>query len=83
MQKGNLKILAGVLVVSHFLASAAIATANDFYAGRTIRFIVGFAAGGGYDAYTRMVARYISRYIPGHPSTVHREHGRGGQCDRR
>jgi len=44
--------------------------AEEFYAGKTIRFIVGFAAGGGYDAYTRLAAKYISRYMPGHPSTV-------------
>jgi len=51
-------------------ASGSIASAGDFYQGKNIRFIVGFSAGGGYDAYTRNVARYISRYIPGHPSTV-------------
>jgi tripartite-type tricarboxylate transporter receptor subunit TctC len=44
--------------------------AEDFYKGKTIRFIVGFAAGGGYDAYTRTIARYISRHIPGNPSTA-------------
>lgn len=43
---------------------------EDFYKGKNIRFIVGFAAGGGYDAYTRMVARYIGRHIPGNPSTT-------------
>ena len=46
------------------------AGAADFYQGKTIRFIVGFSAGGGYDAYTRLVAKYITRYIPGKPSTV-------------
>jgi tripartite-type tricarboxylate transporter receptor subunit TctC len=45
--------IVGLLVVGN--ASAVLA--NDFYAGKTIRFIVGFAAGGGYDAYTRTVAR--------------------------
>lgn len=44
--------------------------ATEIYQGKTIRFIVGFAAGGGYDAYTRLVAKYISRHIPGNPSTV-------------
>src|SRR5918992_1017404 len=44
--------------------------AGEFYQGKNIRFIVGFAAGGGYDAYTRLVAKYISRHIPGNPSTV-------------
>lgn len=47
-----------------------VAAANDFYQGKTIRFIVGFAAGGGYDTYTRTVARHIGRHIPGNPATV-------------
>jgi tripartite-type tricarboxylate transporter receptor subunit TctC len=52
-----------------FPGNTATANAADYYAGKNIRFIVGFAAGGGYDAYTRTVARYIGRHIPGHPST--------------
>jgi tripartite-type tricarboxylate transporter receptor subunit TctC len=46
------------------------AVADDFYQGKTIRFIVGFSAGGGYDSYTRTVARHIGKHIPGKPSTV-------------
>ena len=46
------------------------ALANDFYQGKTIRFIVGYAAGGGYDTYTRAIARYMREHIPGNPSTV-------------
>jgi tripartite-type tricarboxylate transporter receptor subunit TctC len=46
------------------------ALGDEFYKGKTIRFIVGFAAGGGYDAYTRTVARHIGKHIPGNPSTV-------------
>lgn len=42
----------------------------QFYRGRTISFIVGSTAGGGYDAFGRLVARYIGKYIPGAPSTV-------------
>jgi tripartite-type tricarboxylate transporter receptor subunit TctC len=60
-----------VALVALVLSAPAIAfAAGDIYAGKTIRFIVGFSAGGGYDAYTRTVARYISRYIPGQPATV-------------
>jgi tripartite-type tricarboxylate transporter receptor subunit TctC len=44
--------------------------AQDFYKDKTIRFIVGQAAGGGYDTYTRTIARYIGKYIPGGPTTV-------------
>ena len=46
------------------------ATAADFYEGKTVRFVVGSAAGGGYDTYTRMITRHISHYIPGNPATV-------------
>jgi len=44
--------------------------AQDFYKDKTVRFIVGQAAGGGYDAYTRTIARHIGKHIPGNPSAV-------------
>jgi tripartite-type tricarboxylate transporter receptor subunit TctC len=40
---------------------------TNFYEGKTIRFIVGFSAGGGYDTYTRLIARRMSKHIPGNP----------------
>ena len=43
---------------------------NNFYNGKTVRFVVGFTAGGGYDAYTRAIARHIGKHIPGNPSIV-------------
>jgi tripartite-type tricarboxylate transporter receptor subunit TctC len=46
------------------------ALAADFYEGKTVRLIVGSAPGGGYDTYTRMIARHIGVHIPGHPTTV-------------
>jgi tripartite-type tricarboxylate transporter receptor subunit TctC len=46
------------------------AQAQDFYKDKTIRFIVGQAAGGGYDSYTRTIARYIGKHIPGNPAAV-------------
>jgi tripartite-type tricarboxylate transporter receptor subunit TctC len=47
-----------------------IAIGQEFYRDQTIRFIVGQAAGGGYDTYTRTIARYIAKHIPGNPTTV-------------
>lgn len=44
--------------------------AADFYKGKTLRMVVASSPGGGYDTYTRMIARHISRYIPGHPAIV-------------
>src|SRR5687768_2951073 len=51
-----------------FLAQSSFA--QDFYAGKTIRIIVGFPAGGGFDTYSRTIARHISKYIPGNPTVV-------------
>src|ERR671914_212114 len=66
-----MKIIASSLAVLVGLAiPLRTALAEDFYKGKTIRFIVGVAAGGGYDTYARMVARHISRHIPGNPETV-------------
>jgi tripartite-type tricarboxylate transporter receptor subunit TctC len=67
MKTRKFAAVAMLSIVTFLLAGSHSAFAKEFYAGKTIRFIVGFAAGGGYDAYTRMVARYISRYVPGHP----------------
>src|SRR5919108_1021006 len=57
----NLLLLAAVQRV--------LAQAN-FYEGKTIRFIVGFSAGGGYDTYTRLIARHMGKHIPGNPALV-------------
>src|SRR5205807_10455380 len=42
----------------------------DFYKGKTIRLIVGLAPGGGFDTYSRVIARHIGRHIPGDPTMV-------------
>jgi tripartite-type tricarboxylate transporter receptor subunit TctC len=42
----------------------------NFYEGKSVRMIVGFSAGGGYDAYTRTLARHMGRHIPGNPTIV-------------
>src|SRR3989338_6775934 len=42
----------------------------DFYRGKTVRIIVGFSAGGGYDAYSRVIGRHLGKYIPGNPAII-------------
>jgi tripartite-type tricarboxylate transporter receptor subunit TctC len=46
------------------------ATDDGFYKGKTVRMIVAFAPGGGFDTYTRAIGRHISKHIPGNPSIV-------------
>ncbi len=60
--------VAAVMVFT--LISGTAPAAEPFYEGKTIRFIVGLSAGGGYDIYTRAIARYFGKYIPGNPTVV-------------
>ena len=41
-----------------------------YYEGKAIRIIVGTAPGGGYDTYTRLIARHFGKYIPGNPTII-------------
>jgi tripartite-type tricarboxylate transporter receptor subunit TctC len=41
-----------------------------FFKGKTIRIVVPFAAGGGYDIYSRIIGRHMGKYIPGNPVFV-------------
>jgi tripartite-type tricarboxylate transporter receptor subunit TctC len=42
----------------------------QFYRGKTINFVIGANVGGGNDAYARLVAHHIGKYIPGMPQVV-------------
>jgi tripartite-type tricarboxylate transporter receptor subunit TctC len=58
-------IIVGVVM----LASAGLAAA-PFYEGKTMRIIVGYSAGGGYDTYARVLSRHMGKYIPGNPTII-------------
>jgi tripartite-type tricarboxylate transporter receptor subunit TctC len=49
---------------------SATAGAEDFYQGKQVRLMVFGAPGGGYDTYTRMIARHMVRHIPGQPTAI-------------
>src|SRR5262245_32142736 len=45
-------------------------TVAQFYAGKSLQLVIGYAPGGGYDLYARTLARHIGRHIPGKPTIV-------------
>jgi tripartite-type tricarboxylate transporter receptor subunit TctC len=61
-----------------FIAFAAFISANTrsafaqepFYKGKSVRIVVGFSAGGGYDAYARVIARHLGKHIGGNPGVI-------------
>jgi len=62
--------IAGLAGCLSFALLAPLAHADDFYKGKQIRMIVGSGAGGGYDAYARLMARHWGDFIPGNPTFV-------------
>ncbi len=63
------RALAVVIALLTFMTGA-VASAQSFYEGKTIRIIVGLGAGGGFDTYARTLARHLGRHVPGQPSIL-------------
>lgn len=61
-------VVAGLSVAGSSSTNAQ--SAEAFYKGKQIRFIGTSGAGGGYDAYSRLLGRHIANHIPGKPSLV-------------
>jgi tripartite-type tricarboxylate transporter receptor subunit TctC len=70
MQKRSSILLASLSAFALLLAWQQQCFGQDFYKDKVIRFIVGQAAGGGYDAYTRAIAQHMIRHIPGNPAVT-------------
>lgn len=67
----NLKaFLVASLMGGALFQFSSLAQAADFFAGKTISILNSSDAGGGFDAYTRILARHMGKYIPGNPSLI-------------
>ncbi len=61
----------GILVVALMSAASQSAGAQSgYYAGKTVRIVVGSTAGGGYDTYARAIAPILAEHLPGKPTVV-------------
>jgi tripartite-type tricarboxylate transporter receptor subunit TctC len=72
------KAFAAIATLGAALLGPAAVQGADFYSGKTITFLVSSDAGGGYDIYTRLLARYMPKYIPGTPATIVQDEPGGG-----
>jgi tripartite-type tricarboxylate transporter receptor subunit TctC len=59
---------AGLLLAATLGASAQ--TPAEFYHGKTIELDIGTSVGGGYDTHSRILAKHMTRHIPGNPVIV-------------
>lgn len=66
---GRRLALSMALIVAAGLGGALV-HAQSFYEGKTMRIVVGLAAGGGFDTYARAIARHMGKHIPGNPTII-------------
>lgn len=59
-----------VALAAVFLWCSGANAQTPFYQGKTITIVVGTKAGDVYDLYPRMVALYMTKFIPGHPNII-------------
>ncbi len=62
------KLVLALLVLLFFASDLKAQT--PYYQGKTVRIVVGSSAGGGYDLWPRLVARFLGKHIPGNPDVI-------------
>lgn len=72
------KVVSALITFTLVALYSSFAIADEFYKGNAVTFLVGYRAGGGYDTFTRAVARHIGRHIPGNPSANVENRGGAG-----
>ncbi|MBI4522609.1 MAG: hypothetical protein HY695_02220 [Deltaproteobacteria bacterium] len=70
MRRNGRIVASGLLSFCLFFAPQEVPSQESIYKGKTVRMIVAFAAGGGFDTYSRAIARYMGRHIPGNPNII-------------
>jgi tripartite-type tricarboxylate transporter receptor subunit TctC len=66
----DIKLIAGLsnlVLLALFLFRTPLYAQESFYRGKTLRFIVACEPGGGFDVYTRTIARHFGKHVPGIP----------------
>lgn len=76
-RRGSFLFVASLAMVA-CMESAHAQSAADFYKGKQIDVIVGSLAGGGYDQYARVLARFMPAHLPGNPQMVVKNNPGGG-----
>ena len=63
-------VLLSLFLFIAFSFNGFVLAQEPFYKEKTIRIVVGFSAGGGFDAYSRAIARHWGKHIPGNPTII-------------
>lgn len=68
-------LIVSTMALSALVGLGSVATGvaeaqENFYEGKTLSVVIRSTPGGGYDAYGRLIARHIGKYIPGNPEVI-------------
>ena len=61
LRLASISVVAAIGFTAILVAITSATNAQEIYKGKTIRVLIGYGAGGGYDRYGRQVARHIGR----------------------
>ncbi len=72
MKRSSLKRLTVAMAAVFIFGSTQVQADSvaDFYKGKTVKIIVGFSVGGGFDLYARVISGHLGRHIPGNPTVI-------------
>jgi tripartite-type tricarboxylate transporter receptor subunit TctC len=71
LRKPKIRVVLGIAAaVLLWAAPARAQPVADFYRGKTLRMLIGYGPGGGYDIYGRLVAEFLPKHLPGNPTIV-------------
>src|SRR4051812_24938076 len=70
--------LTAVAMLAAMPAASQADPIEDFYKGKSLRMLIGYGPGGGYDLYGRLVAEFLPRFVPGRPTIVPQNMPGGG-----
>ncbi|MGZ8485880.1 MAG: Bug family tripartite tricarboxylate transporter substrate binding protein [Candidatus Binatia bacterium] len=59
-----------LLLLFSLIAISPLSAQTPFYQGKTVQIRVGFAAGGAFDVWARVIASHLGRFVPGNPTFV-------------
>ena len=63
-------VLICLFAMAGYSATTVAQPADEYYRGKEVRILVGYATGGGYDTYARAVAQVLGRHLPGNPTVI-------------
>jgi tripartite-type tricarboxylate transporter receptor subunit TctC len=70
MRRSSVSALLSLMLMAIAATPAASDEVADFYRGKQIKLIIGYAPGTGYDIHARLLGRHLGRHIPGEPTVI-------------